>query len=167
MFAQNCAVCHGAQGRGDGPEAASLNPRPINFTLPHTASHSDGYLFNIITDGSPGSAMPSWKDTFDEQQRWDLVNYLRTLNPLTNPGLAVAGGTPPPATPASVPIPAAPAGGATPGPTGALTGPGAVTPQAGNGHLIYSFDGKLWSLDPAGGDPDQPDARSPRECLRR
>ncbi|HEU5330522.1 MAG TPA: copper resistance protein CopC, partial [Thermomicrobiales bacterium] len=153
LFAQNCAVCHGAQGRGDGPEAASLNPRPVNFTLPHTASHSDGYLFNIITDGSPGSAMPSWQGTFNDQQRWDLVNYLRTLNPLTNPELA-ASGTPTPATPAPGNTPATPSGGATPRAGGPLTGPWAArAPQAGNGHLIYAFDGKLWSLDPAGGDP--------------
>lgn len=80
LFAQNCVVCHGSQGRGDGPEVATLNPRPPDMTQPHSASHTDGYLFNIITRGSSGSAMPAWNGRLSESERWDLVNYVRTFS---------------------------------------------------------------------------------------
>lgn len=136
LFAQNCVVCHGPQGRGDGPTAPTLNPRPPDMSLPHTAAHSDGYLFNQITNGVPGSAMPAWGEQFSAQDRWNLVNYLRAFNPLTANGAAPAlPGTPAPASPVGAPAPA--------------TAPA----MAGNGRLIYALDGKLWALDPAGGAP--------------
>ncbi len=62
VFADNCVVCHGPQARGDGPQSGTLNPRPPNMALPHSATHSDGYMFNTITNGSPGSAMPVWRE---------------------------------------------------------------------------------------------------------
>lgn len=91
LFAQNCVVCHGTSGRGDAPGAASLNPRPPDFSLPHTAYHSDGSLYNTIHHGSPGSAMPAWGSKLTESQQWDLVNAIRQFNRLT-----AAGATPAP-----------------------------------------------------------------------
>jgi copper transport protein len=170
LFAANCVVCHGAAGQGDGPQAATLNPRPPDFTQPHTAYHSDGYLFNAIRDGFPGSAMPAWGDTFSDPEKWDLVNYIRQFNRLT-----AAGATPPSVTslPTAVPptVPTVtPAGGGTaatpttPGsPTASATRganalasvtPRAATPVAsGDGRLIYAFDGAIWANNPAGGAP--------------
>lgn len=151
LFAQNCLACHGPRARGDGPTSATLNPRPPDMSQPHTAAHSDGYLFNVITNGSPGSAMPAWGGQLNERERWDLVNYLRSLNPLT------AG---------TAPAPAAQRGGAgqgtpsparqpSPTPAGVVPVTTAVpaSPAAGPGPLIYAFAGTLWALDPAGGDP--------------
>ena len=56
------------------------------MTQPHTAYHTDGYLFNAITNGFPGSAMPAWGDTFTEREKWDMVNYMRQFNALTAKG---------------------------------------------------------------------------------
>ena len=98
LFAQHCVSCHGVTGRGDGPSAAALRPPPPDLTLPHTASHSDGYLFAAIRDGFPGSSMPAWGGELTEAQEWDLVNAIRQYNPLT-----VAGATPPPGTPPTPP----------------------------------------------------------------
>lgn len=101
LFAQNCVACHGSTGQGDGPSSVSLNPPPPDFTLPHTAYHSDGYLFTAIRDGFPGSAMPAWNGKLTEGQEWDLVNAIRQYNRLT-----VAGATPPPFS--TLPTPTAP-----------------------------------------------------------
>ncbi len=79
LYAEHCAVCHGVTGHGDGPQAASLNPKPFDLTV-HAGLHPDYELFDWITNGIPGTAMPAWKGQLDDQQRWDLVNYLRTLS---------------------------------------------------------------------------------------
>jgi copper transport protein len=156
IFAQNCVVCHGPQGRGDGPQAGTLNPRPPNMTQPHTAYHSDGYMFNAITNGFPGSAMPAWGDTFTEREKWDLVNYLRQFNPLTasgatppafgqlpTPGVAGAA-TATAGTPATIPA------RGTPGAVGGST-PVATGVPVGAGRLIHAFDGNIWAFDPGTG----------------
>ncbi len=77
LYAQNCAVCHGASGHGDGPAARGLNPQPVDLTV-HVGLHADGVLWGWITYGIPRTAMPSWKDKLTDKQRWDIVNYLRT-----------------------------------------------------------------------------------------
>jgi copper transport protein len=152
LFAQNCVVCHGPQGRGDGPQAGTLNPRPPNMAEPHTAYHTDGYLYNAITNGFPGSAMPAWGDTFTEREKWDLVNYMRQFNPLT-----ASGATPPPFStlPTATPSgqqPATPAGGSLATPPAAGTPVRSSSPAAsGPGRLIHAFDGMIWAFDPLTG----------------
>lgn len=76
IFQQNCAVCHGADARGDGPLAPTLNPRPSNLII-HVPQHPDADLEGWIANGFPGSAMPAFKDKLTEQQRWDVLNYLK------------------------------------------------------------------------------------------
>lgn len=76
LFQQNCVVCHGADGRGDGPQAASLDPAPSDFRL-HVPLHTDPQFYAFIADGFPGSAMPAWKDQLSEEDIWNLVNFLR------------------------------------------------------------------------------------------
>lgn len=78
LFQQNCVVCHGARGLGDGPAAFTMNPRPVNLQL-HVPQHPDGFLEYWIAEGVPGTQMPAWKDRLDETQRWRLVLYLREL----------------------------------------------------------------------------------------
>lgn len=77
LFAANCAQCHGADGRGDGPAAVGLDPPPAPLTV-HVPLHGDGDLFQFISDGIAGTAMPAWADRLSETERWDLVNFLRS-----------------------------------------------------------------------------------------
>ena len=85
LFARNCASCHGDTGAGDGPLADTLPAPPANFTV-HVPFHPDGVLFAWITDGIRGTGMPAWRNQLGEQERWDLVNFLRrNFDPLTAP----------------------------------------------------------------------------------
>jgi mono/diheme cytochrome c family protein len=80
LYTQSCSLCHGPQGKGDGPVGVTLNPRPADLTL-HTAPgvHSDGQLYLWISDGFPNSPMPAFRETISDEDRWNLVNYIRTL----------------------------------------------------------------------------------------
>lgn len=72
----NCASCHGKSGKGNGPAAAALNPKPADWTSARVQSQTDGEIFWKITNGR--GAMPPWKH-LPEKERWELVNYIRTL----------------------------------------------------------------------------------------
>jgi mono/diheme cytochrome c family protein len=73
----NCVTCHGPNGKGDGPAAAALPPpKPADWTSPKIAAESDGELFWKISNGR--GAMPPWKHLPDKD-RWEIVNYIRTL----------------------------------------------------------------------------------------
>ncbi len=73
----NCASCHGATGKGDGPAAAALPPpKPADWTSARVQKQTDGELFWKITNGR--GAMPPWKH-LPEKDRWEIVNYIRTL----------------------------------------------------------------------------------------
>ncbi len=79
LFASNCAVCHGEGGHGDGPGAAGLEKQPADLTASHVQELSDGALFYIISHGRPDTPMPAWENILEEEQRWQVVNFLRTL----------------------------------------------------------------------------------------
>lgn len=77
-----CVPCHGETGKGDGPVGLTLNPRPADLSLHAVPGvHTDGKLFEWISDGYPGSVMPAFGQALTEEQRWHIVNYLRTLAP--------------------------------------------------------------------------------------
>ena len=71
-----CTACHGETGKGDGPGAAALNPKPANWTSAAVQSESDGCIFWKITTGR--GAMPPWA-SLPETERWQILQYLRTL----------------------------------------------------------------------------------------
>ena len=77
-YAQRCAICHGASGRGDGPAAFTLNPRPVDLTV-HVPQHAPGEVHYWIGEGVPGTAMPGWKVELSETQRWEIVRFLYAL----------------------------------------------------------------------------------------
>lgn len=79
LYATNCAVCHGETGEGDGPGAAGLQKPPADLHATHVQENSDGALFYIISHGKPDTPMPAWDNVLDEEQRWQVVNYLRTF----------------------------------------------------------------------------------------
>ena len=80
VYVLQCATCHGDGGMGDGPAGAALDPAPA--PVAHSGQMmGDDYLFWRISEGgmSFGTAMPSYKASLDETERWDVVNYLRAL----------------------------------------------------------------------------------------
>jgi high-affinity iron transporter len=91
VYQQQCSACHGATGRGDGPLAASLRPRPVDLQV-HAPQHPDSFLFEVISKGVPGTAMPPFAAGLSEDERWHVLNYIRAL--------AAEGATPTPAPPA-------------------------------------------------------------------
>jgi len=81
LFSVNCTQCHGMTGEGNGPIAPFLvNKKPANLTSQVTQDKSDGTLFLTISSGVPG-AMPALNENLSVRDRWDVVNYLRTLAP--------------------------------------------------------------------------------------
>jgi hypothetical protein len=56
-----------------------LQPRPADFRIHMAAGHTDGQLFDWISNGYPASAMPAFRDTIPEQDRWYLINFIRTF----------------------------------------------------------------------------------------
>ena len=80
LFSVNCTQCHGMTGEGNGPIAPFLvNKKPANLTSQVTQDKSDGTLFLTISSGVPG-AMPALNENLSVRDRWDVVNYLRTLS---------------------------------------------------------------------------------------
>jgi high-affinity iron transporter len=79
LYAQHCAACHGAEGKGDGPAAKGLEPPPSNFhDLARMAQRSAYGLYNTITLGVEGTSMASFKQ-LDEQDRWALAFHVANL----------------------------------------------------------------------------------------
>ncbi|MBV6396570.1 MAG: hypothetical protein HFACDABA_02168 [Anaerolineales bacterium] len=79
LFAIHCAMCHGVTGEGNGTVAAFLMPnKPANLTLSPVQTKSDGSLFLAITLGIEGR-MPALNENLLVSERWDIVNFLRTL----------------------------------------------------------------------------------------
>src|SRR6516164_6908174 len=77
VYAENCALCHGAMGHGDGPAAAGLPIRPADLTAPHLFAHSLGDLFWWVSHGRDDGVMPGFANVLSRNQRWDAVNFIR------------------------------------------------------------------------------------------
>lgn len=78
-YAANCAICHGARGRGDGPGAKGLTPPPADLTdASRMGERSLFGLYNTITLGIKGTAMTGFS-SLTEEQRWALAFYVSTL----------------------------------------------------------------------------------------
>lgn len=77
VYIQYCAPCHGNKGKGDGIAAPGLPKPPADHTSEFVQKQTDGALFWIISEGN--NPMPIYKGTLTETQRWQLVNFIRTL----------------------------------------------------------------------------------------
>ncbi len=88
LYRIHCRSCHGLEGRGNGPDAEKLDPKPSDFTkaefrirsTPWGELPSDEDLLRVITLGVPGTAMDPWA-SLSEIERLQLVSYTKTLNP--------------------------------------------------------------------------------------
>jgi len=92
LYTTNCASCHGDGGMGDGPVGAALDPAPA--AIAHTSQMmADDYLYWRISEGGTefATSMPPWK-ILPEQDRWDMINYVRALGAGTvQPGMGMGG----------------------------------------------------------------------------
>ncbi len=79
IYSKTCALCHGKSGDADGPAVIELNIHPARLSDPQLLeTESDGSLFWKITTGK--KPMPAYGKRLSETDRWNLVNYVRTLS---------------------------------------------------------------------------------------
>jgi mono/diheme cytochrome c family protein len=76
LYLMNCAVCHGEQGHGDGPVGRKFDPVPVDLHKDYTQDQADGQLFFTLTRGRV--AMPFYRDALSQQERWDVINYVKS-----------------------------------------------------------------------------------------
>lgn len=85
IYMDKCANCHGDKGEGDGPESGMYDPPPADLAdAKMMNSMTDGEIFYKITEGR--RPMPSFKKQLSDEQRWLLVNFIRTLAPKPSGG---------------------------------------------------------------------------------
>lgn len=88
LYDRWCAGCHGLEGRGDGPGAGTMLPRPRDFQkalykIRTTASGelpTDSDILHVIDVGMPGTTMPGWEDVLEQEERLALVRYVKSLS---------------------------------------------------------------------------------------
>lgn len=81
IYQKHCLNCHGANGSGDGPDMQFLTVPPANFHSLQSRSKTDWELMTVITYGVIFSPMHGWADRLTEQDRWDVLSYIRQLAP--------------------------------------------------------------------------------------
>lgn len=81
LYAQNCSICHGDTGLGDGPAGLGLEPAPANLRNVARLDQLSLYdLYNTLGLGIEGTEMPSFADQLDERQRWDVAAYIASFS---------------------------------------------------------------------------------------
>jgi len=79
IYLDKCANCHGKTGKGDGPDAASYYPSPASLAdAKRMNRETDGEIFYKIGQGR--KPMPSFRKRLTDEQRWELVLYIRSLS---------------------------------------------------------------------------------------
>jgi mono/diheme cytochrome c family protein len=77
VYTTYCGPCHGDKGKGDGVAASGLATKPADHSSDYVQKQTDGALYWMITEGR--NPMPTYKTALTDNQRWELVNYIRTL----------------------------------------------------------------------------------------
>jgi mono/diheme cytochrome c family protein len=80
VYEANCAACHGAQGKGDGPTGKALVPRATDLTSKASKRKSDAQMLMAIKEGRSPSAMTGWKGKLSDQEIHDVLAYVRALS---------------------------------------------------------------------------------------
>jgi high-affinity iron transporter len=81
LFGANCASCHGARGMGDGPNAATINPKPPALgSAAVMRDVSPAMMFRKISVGVTGTAMLPFSPQLTTEQRWSIVTYIASLH---------------------------------------------------------------------------------------
>jgi mono/diheme cytochrome c family protein len=89
VYEQNCVACHGIKGDGNGPAAAFLAPKPRSFVEAKFRLRStligqlptDVDLFRSVSLGMPGTPMPPWRHILNDEDRWAVVEYIKSFSP--------------------------------------------------------------------------------------
>ncbi|MFJ4247302.1 high-affinity iron transporter [Pseudomonas helmanticensis] len=77
LYAQNCSVCHGDSGAGDGPAGLGMTPAPANLRDAARLDNLSLYaIYSTLGQGVEGTDMPAFADQLDDRQRWDLATYI-------------------------------------------------------------------------------------------
>ncbi|WP_259139899.1 FTR1 family protein [Pseudomonas putida] len=80
LYAQNCSICHGDTGAGDGPAGVGLEPAPANLRDVSRLDQLSLFdLYNTLALGIDGTEMPSFADQLDDRQRWDVAAYIASF----------------------------------------------------------------------------------------
>ena len=79
-----CSACHGDSGKGDGPAAVALNPKPRNYTdCAVMGKKSDGELFKVIKEGGPAVGlsplMVAFGSQLSDKEIWDVIAFIRSI----------------------------------------------------------------------------------------
>jgi mono/diheme cytochrome c family protein len=77
MYERHCIVCHGPQGRGNGPVGQKFVPQPMELNFDYVQLQPDGQIFYTISHGS--IAMPFYRDAIAVEDRWHLVNFIKEV----------------------------------------------------------------------------------------
>ncbi len=81
LYEKYCLMCHGPEGRGDGPVGLHARPPAANFHSPESKRKPDAALLQSIREGHPETAMASWKNALSDEQIADILAYIRKLSP--------------------------------------------------------------------------------------
>lgn len=79
IYTSDCAPCHGANGKGDGPAAASLNPPPLDFASEYSKNMPLDFRYWRISAGVANTAMPAWGNSLSSDQIWQVIAYEMTF----------------------------------------------------------------------------------------
>jgi cytochrome c oxidase cbb3-type subunit I/II len=79
LFTQKCLPCHGCSGNGEGPYARHTLTRPANLNERIQRYPGDYYQFWRVSEGVSGTAMPAWKLSLSEQDRWLIITYEKSF----------------------------------------------------------------------------------------
>jgi mono/diheme cytochrome c family protein len=79
LYDIHCELCHGTQGQGDGPLAQYFDRTPQNLTTSQISAEFDGSVYLTILQGF--GQMPSLAENLSTRERWDVINFVRTLPP--------------------------------------------------------------------------------------
>ena len=80
LFKMHCQMCHGTEGKGDGPASQVLEPKPRDLTKrPYKQGCGPGAIVHTLHSGVKGSAMPSFEGTISDDDMWKLARYVRSL----------------------------------------------------------------------------------------
>lgn len=77
LYEVHCIVCHGAQGRGNGPVGQKFVPQPMELNFDYVQLQPDGQIFYTISHGS--LAMPAYGQAVPAEERWHLVNFIKEV----------------------------------------------------------------------------------------